>query len=353
MLLYIGTYTEPLPHVAGRGEGIYTYHIDLENDGFTPVGLTTVVSNPTYLALNSARTRLYAVQEADGDGAAVFALAADQSGKLTLLNSQPVMGGAPAHLILDRDERHVIVANYGGGNVSVHPLLADGRLGGMSHGVQHEGYSVNAARQEAPHAHGVALDRSGDYLFVADLGIDKVMVYRLEAGELLPHDPPFAQVHAGAGPRHLAVHPNNRFVYVVNELDSTVVVFTHHEGVLQWRQTLSALPEDWAGESWCAAIRIAPSGRYLYASNRGHDSIAIFACDEESGELTALGHEPTQGAAPRDFALTPDGDYLLAANQDTDTVIFFGVDAENGQLQPTGMIIDAPNPVSLVMTYAG
>ena len=355
MLLHIGTYTELLPHVAGHGQGICTYRFDPAAGACDLLNVATNMRNPSYLALNRKGDRLYAVQETDaGDNPILCAFAvAGERGRLALLNCQEAGGGAPCHLLVDENgdesEGIVIAAHYGAGSVGVYPLLADGRLGAVAQVIQHEGRSVNVERQEGPHAHGVTLDRSGRFLFVTDLGMDKVMVYRLDAGRLIPHEPPFAALHAGAGPRHAVVHPNNRFVYVVNELDSTVTVFGHAEGVLEHRQTLSALPGDFNGESWCGEIRIAQSGRLVYASNRGHDSIAIFACDPEDGLLRALGHEPTQGRTPRDFAFTPDGAYLLAANQDSDTVVVFAVNGENGLLRPTGQVIDVPNPASLVM----
>ncbi len=351
MLLHIGTYTEPLPHVAGHGQGIYTYRFDPAAGACDLLSVAAEMRSPSYLALNVAGDRLYAVQETDaGDNPILCAFAVDSGrGRLTLLNCQPAGGGGPCHLLVNESGGVVIAAHYGTGSVGVYPLLTDGRLGPVSQVVQHRGHSVNAERQEGPHAHGVTLDQIGRFLFVTDLGMDKVMVYRLDAGRLIPHEPPFAKLHAGAGPRHAVVHPNNRFVYVVNELDSTVTVFSHDAGVLERRQTLSALPDDFSGESWCGEIRITKTGRFVYASNRGHDSIAIFACHPDDGRLTLLGCEPTQGRTPRDFALTPDEDYLLAANQDSDTVVVFQVNGESGLLRPTGQVIDVPNPASLVM----
>lgn len=352
MLLHIGTYTEPLPHVAGHGQGIYTYRFDPAAGACELLNVAAEMRNPSYLALNRRGDRLYAVQETEaGDGPDLCAYAVDSArGRLTLLDCQEAGGsGGACHLLVNENADIVIVAYYSTGGVGVYPLRADGRLGAIVQVMQHSGHSVNAERQEGPHAHGVILDRSGRFLFVTDLGMDKVMVYRLEAGRLVPHEPPFAPVAAGAGPRHAVVHPNNRFVYVVNELDSTVTVFSHTAGVLQERQTLSALPDDFGGESWCGEIRITGSGRFVYASNRGHDSIAIFACDPEDGLLTPMGHEPTQGRTPRDFALTPGDAYLLAANQDSDTVVVFEVNGENGQLRPTGRAIDVPSPASVVM----
>lgn len=350
MRLYIGTYTEPLPHVAGRGAGVYTYELDLARGVATQLALTTAVQNPTYLALNQEGTRLYAVQETELGRAALVALAINAEGVAKVLNSRPATGSYPCHLTFDHNERHVVIANYGGGSVNVFPILADGSLGALRDSVQHVGHSVNPARQEGPHAHCVTLDGEGHHLFVADLGLDQVKIYRLENGRLTAGEPAYAAVRPGAGPRHVAVHPNRRFVYVVNELGGTVSGFGYENGALTPLQTLSTLPADWAEEPSCAAIRFGPRGRFLYVSNRGHDSIAIFACDPESGLLTAQGHEPTRGATPRDFAFTPDGRHLLAANQDSDTVVCFRVDEASGQLHATGLVIEAPNPVALVMS---
>jgi 6-phosphogluconolactonase len=234
----------------------------------------------------------------------------------------------------------------------MYPVQVDGRLGAASDIVQHYGSSVDPERQTAPYAHSVNIDPDNRYALVADLGMDKVMVYRLdlEQGKLVPNDPPFASLHAGAGPRHLAFHPNRKYVYVINELDSTMTAFSYlaEAGELSEIQTLSTLPEGYPGEqSSCADIHVAPSGKFVYGSNRGHDSIAIFAVDLATGKLSLVGHESTQGKTPRNFAIDPSGTFLLAANQDSSTVVSFRIDQQTGELHPTGDVAQIPTPVCL------
>jgi 6-phosphogluconolactonase len=243
----------------------------------------------------------------------------------------------------------VVAANYGSGSVPVYPVLEDGSLGPAAQVLQHQGSSVNPERQEGPHAHAAMFDRDNRYAFVADLGLDKVMVYDFDStkGELTPHDPPSAPLHAGAGPRHMAFHPNRRFCFVINEIDTTITLFTYDRGMFTPLQTLSTLPPGSYPGSSCAAIRVSPSGRFVYGSNRGHDSIAIFSFDEAEASLASIGHEHTQGKTPRDFAIDPTGTFLLAANQDSDTVVTFRIDEHTGRLQGTGHVAEVPSPVCL------
>jgi 6-phosphogluconolactonase len=349
--LYVGTYTASLPHAAGRGAGIYFIRLDPSSGELTLLDQTAGIVNPSYLAIHSSQPYLYAVQETDeGQGPAVMAYAiTSETGALTYLNQQPSHGGLPCHVAVDRTGRFVLVANYETGSAAIYPILDDGQLGAATGVVQHQGSSVNPDRQAGPHAHAVMLDPNNRYVCVPDLGLDKIMVYQLDLvqGKLIAHDPPFAQLHAGVGPRHLAFHPNGRYAFVTNELDATIVCFAYDNGTLTPLQTVSTLPSGFEGESFCAAIRVAPSGRFVYGSNRGHDSIAIFAFDEARGTLTPVGHEPTQGQTPRDFAIDPSGTFLLAANQDTDTIVTFRINPQTGQLQSTGRVARVPNPVCL------
>ena len=300
--VYIGTYTEPLDFVDGQGQGIYSYILDGASGELRPANpVTTGLTNPSYLTLDPQLRCLYAVQETDNQNLnppAVYAFAIDsKTGALRLLNYQSSYGEAPCHVATDHAGRWLFVANYGTGTVAIYPILEDGRLGPATDIVHHEGYSVNPDRQTGPHAHQVLVDPTNQYVFVTDLGIDKVLVYRLDSthGRLIPHDPPFVALHAGAGPRHLAFHPNGRHVFILNELDATLVTVTYAEGRFAIIQTLSTLPPDAASPPSGAAIRVTPSGRFVYTSNRGHDSIALFAVEESSGRLTSLGHQPSGG----------------------------------------------------------
>jgi 6-phosphogluconolactonase len=241
------------------------------------------------------------------------------------------------------------VANYGGGSVACLPIGEDGRLGDATAFIQHKGSSVNPQRQREPHAHSINLDAANRFAFVADLGLDKVLVYRFDpsAGTLEPNDPPAAVIASGSGPRHFAFHPSGRFAYVINELNSTVTAFAYdaERGTLQTLQTVTTLPEGFDGKSFPAEVQVHPSGKFLYGSNRGHDSIACFAIDAATGRLTPIGHEPTQGKNPRNFGIDPTGAYLLAANQDGDNVVAFRIDPATGKLSPTGQSIRVPMPV--------
>lgn len=348
--IYVGTYTH-------RGsKGIYAFELDLTTGATTEPTLVAETVNPSFLALHPSHRFLYAVNEVgefQGERTgSVSAFAVDPStGKLTLLNQQPSKGTAPCHLTVDKQGKCVLVANYGSGSVAVLPILPDGRLGEPTAVIQHEGKSVNPQRQEGPHAHSVNLDAANRFAFVADLGLDKVLIYRFDGnkGTLTPNDPPFAAVASGAGPRHFAFHPNGRFAYVINELNSTITAFRYdaQKGTLSELQTVSTLPDNFKGDNWTAEVQVHPSGKFLYGSNRGHNSIAIFAIDAQ-GHLQPIGHEPTQGKMPRHFAIDPTGTFLLAANQDTDNLVVFRIDPKTGKLQPTGQQVSIPTPVCVL-----
>lgn len=353
-LVYVGAYTAP----RGRAEGIYTYRLASADGALEPVAVLTGVASPSFLTMDAQKRHLYAVNElgmVDGKpagGASALAIDA-KTGTLTLLNQQPTHGTSPCHLILDPSGRWLLVANYSSGNVTVFPVLANGHLGAASHVVQHQGSGPNKRRQEGPHAHSVNLDPTGKLFLVADLGLDKVMAYKLDAttGKLVAHDPPWAATPPGAGPRHMAFHPNGRFLYVANEIDSTVSLFTYDaaRGALQLQQTLATLPAGFTGDSTCADIHLTPSGGFVYVSNRGHDSLAIFAIDARSGRMTAAGHASTGGATPRNFAIAAGGDLLLAANQNGDNIVAFHIDAKSGALTPTGAVTKVPSPVCILI----
>jgi 6-phosphogluconolactonase len=348
VLVYVGTYT------GGPSKGIYLFRMDPETGAVTAAGLAAETANPSFLAIHPGRRFLYAVGEVGEFGGkktgAVSAFSVDPAtGKLALLNQQPSQGAGPCHLVVDGQGKNVLVANYGGGSVAVLPIKADGSLEPPSCSFQHQGSSVNPQRQKAPHAHSINLDPAGRFAFAADLGLDKVLVYKFDPslGTVIPHEPPAAPVAPGSGPRHFAFHPSGRSAYVINELANTVTVFSFDaaKGVLTEIQTVSTLPADFKGTSYTAEVVVTPDGKFLYGSNRGHDSLAIFSIDAATGKLTSVGHQPTGGKTPRNFAIDPGGRFLLAANQNSDTVSVFRIDPSSGKLQPVGAPFAAPKPV--------
>lgn len=350
MRLYVGTYT------SGGSVGIYLYRLDLADGSLEQVGTTEGVVNPSYLTLDRGGRLLYAVNEVEDFGGAasgaVSAFAVERkTGALRLLNQRASKGGAPCYVTVAADGRFVLVANYAGGNVAVLPALRDGSLGEAVDVEQFAGSGPDRERQEAPHAHSVTLDGANRFAYACDLGTDKVMVYGFDrrTGALSRASPPSVSMKPGAGPRHLAFHPRGRFVYVMNELDSTVTALARDpaRGTLSELQTLSALPEGFAGANTGADIHLTPDGRFLYTSNRGHDSIAGFAVNARTGALRALGHTPTEGSTPRNFVIEPTGRFLLAANQKSDTVVTFRLDRRTGALRPAGHTAGVPSPVCL------
>jgi len=350
-LLYIGTYTRR------GGLGIYVARFDTETGQIGEVTLAAEASNPSFLALHPSQPILYAANELAEGGGQVSAFAIDTaSGVLTFLNQQPTHGSAPCHLMADATASVVISTNYSSGSVAVMPITPDGRLKPSSQVIQHEGSSINPRRQQGPHAHSVTIDPTNTYAYICDLGMDKVMIYRLDLanGKLLPNPAQnWVRVPAGSGPRHFAFTPDQRFAYAINELDSTMngFAFNPADGSLKDVCRLPTLPDGWEGTTHCADVHVHPSGRFLYGSNRGHDSIAIYAIDEQSGQLTSLGHTSTQGKTPRNFAIDPTGQWLLAANQDTDDIFVFAIDQQTGALTPTGQSVSASMPVCL--TFVG
>jgi 6-phosphogluconolactonase len=349
--VYIGTYAQ------GNGKGIYLAHLDLATGRLKlDAGVAAELTNPSFLVMHPNRPLLYAVSETDsfgGNSGAVGALRIDpKTGRLSLLNQKPSGGAGPCHLAVDPSGKFVLTANYSGGSVACLPIGEDGRLGDASAFAEHKGSGANRRRQEGPHAHCVAFDAAGRFAFAADLGIDKIMVYRFDpaAGKLAAGDPPSVATAAGAGPRHLAFQPGGRFAYLINELDSTMTAFRYdaRRGALAPLQTVSTLPEGFRGSNTGAEVQVHPNGRFVYGSNRGHDSIAAFAIEPESGKLRYIAHESTQGKTPRNFAVDPTGRYLLAANQDSDNVVVFHIDQTTGKLRPAGSSIRVPSPVCVL-----
>lgn len=347
-LVYIGTYTEH------ESKGIYVCRFDSEHGRLSPPRLAVETVNPSFLAPHPNRRFLYAVNEAsDLQGKAGGTVSAFKinpaTGELTFLNRVASQGALPCHITVDASGQSALVANYKSGSVAVLPVRNDGRLEQASAVIQHAGSSMHPTRQRGPHAHSVILSPDNRFTLVPDLGIDQVLAYRLDAlhGTLAPGRAPSTGLKAGAGPRHAAFHPNGRLLYVISELQSTLTVFAYDQAsaALTRLQTLSTLPPGPSAESAAAEVRTHPTGRFLYASNRGHDSIAVFSIAPEEGTLTLLGHVPTQGKTPRHFALDPAGPWLVAANQDSNTLVVFRLDLKSGALTSTGQTLEIPSPV--------
>lgn len=346
--VYVGTYTEK------QSKGIYAFRFDARTGKSAPLGLVAETVSPSFLAVHPNHRFLYAANEIANyqgqktGGVSAFSLD-PKSGKLVFLNQVSSRGTGPCHLSLDKTGKNVLVANYDGGSVAVLPVQPDGRLAEASTFVQHTGSSVNRERQEAPHAHWIDVSPDNRFALVADLGLDQVLVYRLDPakGSLAANNPAFARVAPGAGPRHFAFHPSGRFAYVINEIQSTVTAFAWDaaSGVLKSLQTIATLPKDFTGENSTAELEIDPSGKFLYGSNRGHDSIAVFAVDAAKGTLTTVEQVSTRGKTPRNFAIDPTGAWLFAANQDSGNIVVFRIDPQTGRLSPTGQVLEVYAPV--------
>ena len=350
VLAYVGTYTR------GERGGIYAYRMDPFSGALEFASKATGADNSSFLAVDPQQRCLYAVNEAKEFSGkptgAVSAFSIDpDTGKLTFLNKKPSHGADPCHLNVDKTGRYVLVANYSGGSLCVLGIQNDGQLGDATDFVQHYGSSVNPQRQNGPHVHSITLDSANRYAFAPDLGLDKIMIYRFDSakGKLKPNDEPWVQTRPGAGPRHFAFHPDGRWAYLVNEIDSTLVPFAYDEvrGTLRELQTVPALPEDFVGTSYSADVHVAPSGKFVYASNRGHDSIVVYSIDENTGKLTYVCHEPTLGKTPRNFAIDPTGRFLLVANQDSDTIITFRINEQTGRLTLAHQLSGVPRPACL------
>jgi 6-phosphogluconolactonase len=349
-LFYVGTYTED----GSKSKGIYAYRFDASTSEITSLGLAAETTNPSFVALHPSGRFLYAVNEVGNykgpNSGGVSAFSIDHAtGKLTFLNEVPSRGADPCYIVVDKTGKYVLVANYTGGSVAVFPVLADGKLGEASAFVQHTGHGTDPKRQEGPHAHSVDLSPDNRFAMVDDLGLDELLVYKFDSakGSLTANDPPFAKLDAGAGPRHFVLRPDGKFAYVVAEMGHTVTVFSNDaaSGRLQTLQTVTTLPKDFKGRNDDAEIQVHPSGKFLYASNRGDDSIAIYAIDGSKGTLTQVGIVPTGGKEPRSFEIDPTGTLLLAENQKSDNIVVFRIDPKTGGLTPTGQMLEVASPV--------
>ena len=350
-LIFVGTYTEP---AGSQSEGIYVCRMDPASGQLTFERVIKGIVNPSFLAIYPVKNLLYAVNEVEGfgghGGGGVSAFNIDPvSGEAVLLNEQPSHGEHPCYVSLEKSGRFALVANYSSGSIAMFPIQTDGKLGAATQVIQHSGSSIHPDRQTGPHAHCILPDPTNRFAIAVDLGLDKLMIYRmdLEQGKLHLHGE--VKVHAGAGPRHLTFHPNGQSAYLINELDATLTAYRYYSdaGFFEEVQSISALPEDFKGENLCAEIHVSPDGKNLYASNRGHDSLVCFLIDQDSGQLSYMDHVSTEGQIPRNFAIDPGGSFLLVANQKSDSIVTFRIDKTTGHLLKTGFQIDVPMPVCI------
>jgi 6-phosphogluconolactonase len=358
-LVYVGTYTNK-----SSSKGIYAYLFDPGVGKLASLGVAAEAEDPSFLAVHPGGKYLYAVNEINHFGAqksgAVSAFSVDaRTGKLTLLNQAGTQGAGPCYIALDKTGKFVLVANHDAGSVAVFPIGADGSLTPASAFIQHSGSSVDKERQDGPHAHWIGTSPDNRFALAADLGLDEILVYRFNSakGTLAPNTPAFAKLSSGAGPRHLAFHPNGKFAYVLTEMGGSVTAFAYKASngslsPLQTVSTLSVLRKDYSGQKEAAEIVVHPNGKFLYASNRADiDTISAFSIDPIKGTLKLKDEYPTMGKTPRNFTIDPTGKFLLAANQESNNIVIFRIDSTTGALSPTGEITEAPAPVCI--TFVG
>jgi 6-phosphogluconolactonase len=311
--------------------------------------LAAEIDNPSFLAVHPTHKYIYAANESSSaeNAGAVTAFALDaKSGELTKLNRQSTVGDGPCHLVVDATGKNVLVANYGGGSVAVLPIGPDGKLAPASDFIQHKGTVFDPRRQGKPHAHSINLDKANHFAAVADLGLDRIFFYKFDPihGKLSPNDPPAAKVKDRSGPRHFAFHPDGKHAYVINEINCTVTAFDYDadHGTLTEIQTVPTMPVAVAPRNSTAEVVVHPSGKFLYGSNRGHDSLAVYSIEPVTGRLKVVEYEPTGGKTPRNFAVDPTGAYVLAENMSSDNIVVFRVDQATGALERTGQVVEVP-----------
>ena len=341
MFVYFGS------HGKGANIGFSLAHFDTGTGKLTtPVFLEEAVA-PAYFMIRPDGTRLYTCNSSPGSSVSAYAID-PSTAKLTLLNQKPSGGGEPCYVCLDATDRYLMVANYEAGSIAVFALKADGSIGERTAFVQHTGSSAHLDRQTQAHAHSIRLDPTNRFVLAADLGVDKVFVYRFDpkTGALQPNDPPFASVPPGSGPRHMAFSPDGRTVYVANEMGSSIIRFgwDSGHGILTPFETISTLQQGFQGASTCAEILVHLSGKFVYATNRGHNSVAVFSVQAKTGRLIVVQHVPTQGKTPRNCEIDPTGKWLLVSNQDSDTVVTFRIDQSTGRLTQAGEPVAVPAP---------
>ena len=347
--LLIGTYT------SGKSEGIYVYKFNSQTGDVSYASTAKNISNPSYLAVSPNEKFVYAANEnhnTGNSGGEITSFSFDKkTGTLAELNKQPSAGNDPCYVSVDKAGKWVFAGNYSSGTASVLPVKKDGSLDPAVCIIQHEGSGVNSDRQEGPHVHSTVLSKDNNYVFVSDLGIDKIMIYSFnnKTGKLTPAPVPYVELEPGAGPRHFDFHPNNKFAYLMEEMSGGISVYAYKgKGQLDLIQNISALPPDFIGTVGSADIHVTDDGKFLYASNRGEsNTIGIFKINQQSGELTLVGHQSTLGKTPRNFNVDPSGNFLLVANQESDNIIIFKRDKQTGLLTDTGKKIEVGNPVCL------
>ena len=346
--MFVGTYT------SGDAGGIFTCKFNATDGSLSKTANSGGITNPSFIALSPNHQYLYSVSEVsnfNGErSGGISAFKVDlQIGNLTPLNQQSTKGQGPCYVTVDQTGKWVLAANYGSGNVCLLPVNEDGSLAWAARVHQHEGSSVNPSRQSGPHAHCIVISPDNKYAFSADLGTDSIFGYELDLvkGELIPLDP--VKTKPGSGPRHFAFHPNNKLAFSIQELDSTITSYQYEAefGFLTSVQTVSSLPVGYSAANSCADIHVHPNGKFVYGSNRGHDTIVIYAVNEETGEMTPVQHESTRGETPRNFAIDPTGEFLLAENQKSNTIHVFRIDGETGLLTHTGNELEIPSPVCI------
>jgi len=344
--VYVGTYTK-------ESKGIYLYHLNPATGELTYESAVEGIQNPSFLDIHPNGQSLYSVSEVGGDpGGAIAAFSIDPSnGHLAPLNQVSSCGKGPCHLSIDATGSYVLAANYSSGSVAMIPIKDDGSLGEPADSAQHEGSSADPSRQKGPHAHSITVAPDNRFAYAADLGLDQILVYELDyaAGKLVPQLP--VTVQPAAGPRHFAFHPNGAYGYLINELDNTFVAYSRDAatGTLTELQVISTLPEGFSDTSYCADVHVSADGRFLYGSNRGHDSIAIYAINGDTGKVSPVGYESTQGKFPRNFGIDPSGSCMLVANQNTDDIVSYHINKDSGTLKPTGHVTKVGAPVCVKM----
>ncbi|MCZ2340211.1 MAG: lactonase family protein [Bacteroidales bacterium] len=349
-LLFVTSFT------SGDKSGIQAYRLESATGVLKPTQRTADVQNPFFLALSPDQKRLYSIHAQQFSGKDDEQVAAyeivGKNGELKLLNRASSKGRASCYLEVDATGKTVLVANYTSGSVAALPIRADGQLGEPASFFQHTGSSVNPKRQKEPHAHCIIISPNNRFVYAADLGLDQILCYRLDpaTAKLTPHDPPFAKTPAGAGPRHLTFDLQGKHLYAINELLNSVTVFDYdaQTGKLNEKQTISTLPADFSGTSYCADVKITPDGRYLYGTNRGHDSIAAYRIGTD-GRLTRIAIEPSRGKGPQNLAITPDNRWLICANMPGDNVAVFRIDAQTGRLQAVGEPVAQKSPSCIML----
>ena len=349
-IMYVGTYTRE------DSKGIYAWRFNAKEGSLKPLGLVAETVNPSFLAIHPNNRYLYAVSEVANTngqrGGTVSAFGMDTAtGKLTLLNTVSSGGMGPCYVSVDKTGKVLLVANYNNGSIAAVPIKPDGGLAEPSATIQHSGSSTDPKRQQGPHAHSILPSPDNRFVLAADLGLDQLLVYRFDPakGSLTPNDPPFGKLNGGAGPRHFAFDPSGRHVYVINEMQSTVTAFDYDKakGSLKEIATVSTLPKDFSANNSTAEVLVHPNGKFLYGSNRGHDSIAVFSIDPRKATLTPVDHTSTQGKVPRNFRIDPTGRWLFAANQNAGGIVAFKLDPSTGRLTPAGQTLEVSAPVCI------